>query len=870
MKKLILVLVATLFLIVSCGTKKAGNDADILPDEDSADEDSSEEEYVIVDDEEEEEEPKKGDEWEPEPETGSPCENFANTDGMIRYNRDGSFECGCASGFFWGHLGCKKILHANICTGQAKCYDWYNNIHKCADAGNLSGQDPYYSREGYCLKQNYYREIYYSDEAVIFDENLRIGWMNKISPGEYTWEEAADYCENLKYGGHDDWRLPKPEELVTITSKLREDVYLWSSGTLEKNNSLVWSLNSNQSMELRNKDLKAYVRCARRKKVADEGIADLVSHFKTVEINNVEVVRDIKSGIVWQKNFSDSLEWSDSMVFCEHSSYAGFSDWRLPNINELLSLANYKDGSVSDFPIDSSVLNFNPYFWSSTTNENVSSLPAYGLNFLNGQSVHLSRAQYNTVSRAVCIRNEPCRDGYWWTGEKCAESPCDNKPCEKVKHSDGTCGTEDFESFYCGCVDGYFWDGEKCVDPCDGNPCAQYERTTKECRGTGDSSYICGCEENYYWWGKNKGCLDKRPVIANLCTGQTKCYDEEKRIKCPAEGEKFYGQDAHYAALGTCVPKNYKLDTTVENEPVVHDFNTNLDWQGKIDSAQYWSWSMASSYCAKLDYGGHDDWRLPKFDELRSILDYNAAPLVSAKFFPDTPTAMFFSSTFPFEDNVYTVHFDDSAFGEFSLRDSYSGQEWMTIAAVRCVRGEIYEDEPRHMSEIHEGDETFYGDSVMGLLWAKIIPDQENQVVWADFLKYCEDMTALGLSDWRLANINELRGVSLEERYTRFGISSTSQLVNTEMVFGSANWSKAHNSRTYIVCVADNPCPYGEIWTGEKCIEDKCRSDVCASVEKSTKVCIPGGEGDPGYSCSCYENYRWDSAKLKCVVNDEE
>ncbi len=870
MKKLLLLLIALIFLVVSCSSsKKAENDADILPDEDIPDydeeENDEEDEYVLIDGDENYGSNDKGYGWEPEPETDSPCENFANTDGTIRY-KDDTFECGCAEGYFWGHLGCKKITSANICTGQEYCYDWYNYIHQCADAGNLSGQDPYYSREGYCLEQNFSSKVYYDDEITTLDNNLHIGW-TKIVKNSTTWENAVNYCENLKYGGRDDWRLPIPEELLMLPPRLRDEVYLWSSGVLEGDPTYVWSLNSSQSIELRNKDLTASVRCVRGDPIEGNEPLPLLFRFQTIELNNAEIVRDMKTGIIWQKNFSKGFEWSDSMVFCEHSDYAGFYDWRLPNINELVSLANYKIAQFSDFPVDSTALNFISYFWSSSTNESISSLPAYGIDFRSGRTVNMTRQQYsNIVARAFCIRNEPCKEGYWWTGEKCANSPCDTNPCKKIEHSDGSCGTDDFETYYCGCTEGWAWNGEKCVDLCSEDPCAKHEHATKECRTISATSYICGCEKNYYWWGKNKGCLEKRPKIANLCTGQTHCYDFGRKIKCPAEGEDYYGQDAHYAALGTCVPKNYKIDDSVENEPVVHDFNTNLDWQGKIDPVKYLSWSISSRYCGDLDYGGYSDWRLPTFDELKTILDFDALPLVNAKYFPDTPAEMFWSSSFLSEGNVYTVNFEDAYLGEFTLRDSYSGEEWMRTSAVRCVRGEKYEDEPRHMVEINSEEETFYGDSVMGLLWTKIIPDHENQVVWADFLKYCEDLTALGLSNWRLANINELRGISLEGRYTRFGISSTSQLVNTGMAFGSHDWSKDYYPETYIVCVTDNPCTDGKIWNGEKCIEDKCRQSVCMTAENSTGICIPAEGDEPGYSCSCKYGYMWDNAELKCVI----
>lgn len=867
-KKLIFLLIAAIFLAVSCGGSKnsESNDADLLPDEDCEEDCDSEEyedhsdTYDDYGDSEETMEPG----WEPEPEEGSPCENFAYTNGMIFYHRDGSFECGCIEGYFWGYLGCKRITFANICTGQTTCYDWYNYTHKCDEAGNLSGQDPYYARNGVCKQQEFSHKLYYNDETSEVDENLKLEWMNKAG-SLYTWEDAKKFCENLKYGGKEDWRLPLPRELMISGSdeSIHKTVFLWSSVSLGDDQA--WFLDEEHDMVLRDKTETAYVRCVRGEPESGGLPFSMSPRFKTVGMNNVEIVRDLESGIIWQKNISKNFDWSDSMVYCEHSDYAGFTDWRLPNINELSSLVDYENGSV-EFPIVTTILG--PYFWSSTTNEYASSLPAHTLDFTSGENISLTRQQYYNAGHAFCIRNDPCREGWWWNGKKCAKSPCDSKPCEKVKHSDGTCGTDDFETYYCGCADGYFWNGEKCVDPCSGNPCSKYEHATKDCKTISDSIYICGCEENYYWRGTKKGCLAKRPEPANICTGQTHCYDMEKKIKCPAEGEDFYGQDAQYAALETCIPKNYKLNDSVENEPTVYDFNTDLEWQGKVHTRDYWSWNLVKNYCNNLNYAGYDDWRLPTFEELRTILDFEVSPLVSAEYFPDTPQEFFWTSSFASPENVYYVDFEDAFLRTLYLDSYYGGYDNLWPSDVRCVRGETYVPEPPHLTEIKSGEEdNLYGNSATGLLWKKIIMDKSEKTTWLDRLARCENLVSDGLSNWRLPNFNELLSISLDGYYIRFGSASTTNPMNPERNFGEGYIKDFYEY--YLVCITENPCEDGEIWDGEKCIADKCRHDVCATAENSFKTCIPGEEDDPGYSCSCYENYRWDSGSQKCVADEK-
>lgn len=123
--------------------------------------------------------------------------------------------------------------------------------------------------------------------------------------------------------------------------------------------------------------------------------------------------------------------------------------------------------------------------------------------------------------------------------------------------------------------------GTEDIDPCEPNPCEGIKNSTGECTKA-NNSFICSCEEGHYWHGSRKGCLNDRPAYANVCSGQTKCYDNEKEIPCPQAGKEFYGQDAQYAKLGYCVPQSFSIDGTVPGEPVVVDNNTGNMWLQKI------------------------------------------------------------------------------------------------------------------------------------------------------------------------------------------------------------------------------------------------------------------------------------------------
>ncbi len=55
--------------------------------------------------------------------------------------------------------------------------------------------------------------------------------------------------------------------------------------------------------------------------------------------NGNGTVTDGASGLMWQKE-DDNVKraWSDAVSYCRGLGLAGYSDWRLPDVNDLLSL----------------------------------------------------------------------------------------------------------------------------------------------------------------------------------------------------------------------------------------------------------------------------------------------------------------------------------------------------------------------------------------------------------------------------------------------------------------------------------------------------------------------------------------------------
>ena len=247
-------------------------------------------------------------------------------------------------------------------------------------------------------------------------------------------------------------------------------------------------------------------------------------------------------------------------------------------------------------------------------------------------------------------------------------------------------------------------------------------------------------------------------VFGNICTGETKCYDETAEITCPNEGEPFFGQDAQYAKLGKCIPQKFTVKGTGD-EKIVFDENLKLEWQQKIPEGEF-DWQSAANYCGQ-EYAGGYGWRLPTPKELLSIVDNGKFdPAINTDYFPGTPDEWFwtsadFTSTADSDQNkAWFVRFDKG----FLSHKSKTESEKMH---VRCVRGTIL-PEGEFETRTIGGDEVVK-DSLTGLIWQKTYKDGVKK--FADALSTCENLDYAGFTDWRLPNKNELASIANYAKY---------------------------------------------------------------------------------------------------------
>ncbi len=93
-----------------------------------------------------------------------------------------------------------------------------------------------------------------STGSNVYDNLTGLIWTKEANiDGMKTWANAITYCENLVYGGRNDWRLPNVRELSSLADLSQESPWLpegnpfvavpatyWSSSTYAPNTTRAW------------------------------------------------------------------------------------------------------------------------------------------------------------------------------------------------------------------------------------------------------------------------------------------------------------------------------------------------------------------------------------------------------------------------------------------------------------------------------------------------------------------------------------------------------------------------------------------------------------------------------------------------------
>jgi len=113
------------------------------------------------------------------------------------------------------------------------------------------------------------------------------------------------------------------------------------------------------------------------------------------------IILDTKTHLIWKKSDrGDKRSWREAREYCEDLFFQGFVDWRLPQIDELIALADYTSHKPALDPIFDSRSN---RYWSSSIHAGDADR-AWAINFLNGEVEFQEQKQ---EFYAKCVRRGP-------------------------------------------------------------------------------------------------------------------------------------------------------------------------------------------------------------------------------------------------------------------------------------------------------------------------------------------------------------------------------------------------------------------------------------------------------------------------------
>lgn len=291
-------------------------------------------------------------------------------------------------------------------TGQTQCYGNSQAI-VCPQPG-----EPFYGQDAqYESAQPSYQD---NGDGTVTDLNTGLMWV-KARGSKIPWSEALAGAAQCNVGGYQDWRMPTIKELYSLIqftgSQHTKTPYLdadyfdfvfgdesagersidcqdWSSteyvSTTMNGNPTAFGVNfadgrikgyPKEARTLRgNKIHKLYVRYVRGNSAYGK------NRFSD---NGDNTVTDLATGLMWdQADSGRGMNWEDALAWVETKNrerYLGYSDWRLPSIKELQSIADYKRSpdTTNSAAIDpvfqcTSITNEGgekdyPFYWSGTT-----------------------------------------------------------------------------------------------------------------------------------------------------------------------------------------------------------------------------------------------------------------------------------------------------------------------------------------------------------------------------------------------------------------------------------------------------------------------------------------------------------------------
>jgi len=311
-----------------------------------------------------------------------------------------------------------RVPYTIVDTAQIRCYSNNAEIEFPKAGADFFGQDAQYIGNEPAYKDN--------GDGTVTDLNTGLIWQS--DPGEkMTFKQAVARASECRVGGYKDWRLPTIKELYSLIlfngtdpdpmsrNSSRQQPFIdrkyfkFQYGNPDHGERIIDSqfatctkyvsttMRGNETMfgvNFADGRIKGYGMRSPRgdgdKKFYVLYVRGNKSYGKNAFKDNGDgTVTDKPTGLMWMKvdsgklkagkNKDGKLNWQEALTWAENLEYAGYSDWRLPNIKELQSIVDYTRSpattnsaaidpvfQATSFIAEGGQKDY-PYYWSGTT-----------------------------------------------------------------------------------------------------------------------------------------------------------------------------------------------------------------------------------------------------------------------------------------------------------------------------------------------------------------------------------------------------------------------------------------------------------------------------------------------------------------------
>ena len=704
------------------------------------------------------------------------------------------------------------VLSKVLCTGQIHCTNG-NSIIDCPEEGEeFYGQDAQAVANNLCVPHKYIkvnaavedddpedgegtglRNILHGNDAArktkggifkdvvtgesyehIIDENTGLKWV-LLDDSTTTYDNADERCAALDYGGYE-WRLPTAKEFLSISDHDRYEpavnefyfrnigAYFWTSTPVSGRENYFWVYYSGYAvLEQESSNDGNYTACVTGEEYGKPGV------FEVKNIGGKEVVFDPSTNLFWQKEPTSVESWKDALAYCSNLEYAGFSDWRLPNKNELVTLVDYsKSNPASSFP--------------GMTSENLVSstfMVSYG-GSESPISIDMESGffeQYYGDASVRCVRSDVKPLAAGKMVPVCDESrrgPCEDAATGRIWSNPEFSAVSNYSSM------SWMDKAVQCRESKEGGitqwrmptideirellPSSEALKTGGECKVTNEcfdyadeecfNEAVCSHEEG------GEMIMSSLFDYMGYISGTMNNQDDEVWAVDLGSSSLFSFSDGYILGDSRCI-----YDASIPNPTFPYtDSDTNLIWSSRYRNSV--EWYVAARYCADLGEGGSNNWRVPTVDELKTLVrncpeddcDFDSSGKYSL--FGDLHTLW---SSDVEDGGLFGLDFAFA--GVYGLNPSYS-------YFVRCVRRT---DEPETETELE------FPFEIGDLIWSKV---SDEDLYTSDAGEYCEALNEEnygGRNDWELPEPYEVATLIKESvcpnknDFTSFNPNTTSR-----------------------------------------------------------------------------------------------